>query len=647
MPPIVILDSDDEDEDGSFSSPPDIQAPFSFGPAGIEAQTEAANDSSGGVSRATTSTNPSFFQNVYNEQNDAARGYVPEPTTRSHDQDQQSVSSSEMTAPAPFKRTVTGLIEPSSIPSSRDQTTKRGGQANGNDPDEWTQASTPGRRKAPMAVMNDMWDVPSSPDECHVRPKIKLKVKSSKAQSDSTSDSRRTQESDKLGKTPRSDCSPSGKKRRKVSHPEPSFQGSNEVDLVAIPFSHGIEGEYHESQPAPTPSMLPPTLPVNQDDSFFITTNLLTNAQKLEYESMQLPSSDSQNHQLPPVRQFEINLASSGDATNINTPRSHAHYLMSTAPPPPSSVMDPNRAATGQATGNRWDSSPDVISAIDSPPKQKATRQLEQIRNGDSPRPINDETTDEQQPEQSEFPAMQEEAFDNYEPDKAAKTKKSRGRPRKKAIEEHTTMTEAPSPRPEVVTPVTKSKKKRGRPRKSDQTDTIEESPKIDPSASTNDASLSEDAVRPEKRLKIDIDEFESKDELAHESEMEPSLKSKSREISILKESDPNILAKLVSSLDDDAASKASDAATEEKEEKPEKPAITSRSSTPSKGLSAIINKPVYRVGLSKKSRIAPLLKCLPQDDKESGFEARAQAAADKNANEAAKEGKGQGEQKK
>lgn len=618
MPPIVILDSDDEDEDGSFSPPPNIQAPLSFGPAEIEAQTEAANDSSGGVSRATTSTNPSFFQNIYNEQNDAARGYVPEATARSHDQDQHSVSSSEMTTPAPFKRTVTGLIEPSSVPSERDQATKRG-QTNGNGPDEWTQASTPGRRKAPMAVMDDMWDVPSSPDERPVRPKIKLKVKSSKAQSDSTSDSRHAQELDKLGKPPssksgRSDGSPSGKKRRKVSLSEPPFQGSNDVDLVAIPFSHENERECHESQPAPTPSMLPPTLPVNQDDSFFITTNPLTEAQKLEYESVQLPSSDSQNHQLPPVRQFEINLASSGDATNINTPRSHAHYLMSTAPPPPSSVMDPNKAAMGQATGNRWDSSPDVISAIDSPPKRKAMRQLEQIRNGDSPKPANDKTMHEQEPEQPELPAMQEDALDNYEPEKVTKTKKSRGRPKKKTIEEPTAMPEAPSPRPEVVTPVTKPKKKRGRPRKSDQAGAREESPKVDPSASINDASLSEDAVRPEKKPKIDIDESESKDELADESEMEPSLKSKSRESSILKESDTNILAKSVSSLDDDAASKASDAVTEEKEEKPEKPAITSRSSTPSKGLSAIISKPVYRVGLSKKSRIAPLLKCLRKE---------------------------------
>ncbi|KAF4342009.1 hypothetical protein FBEOM_4059 [Fusarium beomiforme] len=622
MPPIIILDSDDE-EDGSFSPPPNVQAPFSFGPAEYEAQAqaeiEAENDSSRRVSRATTSTNPSFFQNIYNEQNDAARGYVPEPTAVSHDPDQHSVSSSEMTTPTLFKRTVTGLIEPSSSSSARDHPARKE-KSNGNYLDGWTQASTLGRRKAPMAAMDDMWDVPSSPDERPVRPKVKLKVKNSRAQSDSDPDSRHVQESDKLSKVPgsrsgRSDDTSSSKKRRKFGRPEPSFQGSNDVDLVAIPFSHDNEGGYHESQLEPTPSMLPPTLPVNAEDgSFFIPTNPLTEAQKLEYDSVQLPSSDSQNRQLPPMRQFNINLASSGDATNVNTPRSNGTYLMSTAPPPPpSSVMDPNRATIGQATGNRWDSSPDVISAIDSPPKQKATRQLDQTRQGDSLKPANDEIGAEQQAEPRELPFMHEAAFDDYAPQKAAKTKKSRGRPKKKAVEEPASVAEAPSPQPEVVEPVAKTKKKRGRPRKSDQADAKEESPKIDPSASTNDASLSEDAVRPEKKTKIENEESRSKDELADESEMESSLKDNSREISILKESDPNVLTKSVSSLDDDVAPKASDVTTE-KEEKPQRPAITSRGSTPSKGLSAIINKPVYRVGLSKKSRIAPLLKCLRKE---------------------------------
>ncbi|KAF5016245.1 hypothetical protein F66182_12137, partial [Fusarium sp. NRRL 66182] len=184
MPPVIILDSDDDEEDAGYSPSRNIHAPFSL----AQTEVEAANDSSGRVSRATTSTDPSFFQNVYNEQNDAARGCVPEGTLGSHD----SVSSFEMTAPAPFKRTVTGLIEPSSYVSVTDQEQR---MPKGNGPAEWTQASTPGRRKAPTAVMDDPWDVPSSPEGRPARPKIKIKLKRSGAQSDSTPDSRAAQDS--------------------------------------------------------------------------------------------------------------------------------------------------------------------------------------------------------------------------------------------------------------------------------------------------------------------------------------------------------------------------------------------------------------------------------------------------------------------
>ncbi|KAF4967516.1 hypothetical protein FSARC_4901 [Fusarium sarcochroum] len=618
MPPVIILDSDDDDEDSGYSPPRNVPAPFSL----AQAEVEAANDSSGRVSRATTSTDPSFFQNIYNEQNDAARGYVPEGTAMSHDQDLRSVSSSDMTAPAPFKRTVTGLVEPSSYSPAADKAaTREQKMPSGDGSDEWTQASTPGRRKAPTAVMDDPWDVPSSPEGRPVRPKIKIKVKRSGAQSHSTSNSRAAQDSQNGrpatapgSRTERPEDSPSGKrKRRKVDHPEPSFHGSNEVDLVTIPFSHDHEGE-QRSQPAPTPSMLPPTLPVNDDVSFYIATNPLTDAQKLEYESVQLPSSDGNNHQLPPVRQFEIqNLASSGSATNVNTPRSNATFLISTAPPP-SSVMDPPRATVGRSTGQRWDSSPDVIAVIESPPREKATRRREQPVRDDPPAPIDDEVMEVQQTEQMELPVVQETVDDNYEPEKVekpTKAKKTRGRPKKKAAEEVVPLTDSLPPQSEDVKPATKPKKKRGRPRKSDQSAAKEESPQVDQSVSANDVtSLSEEPTQPEKKPELKIEETGSKDELAGDS-----LKVNSRESSVLKESDPNVLTKSVSSADDDAMSKASDATTTaEKEGKPEKPAISSRGSTPSKGLSAIINKPVYRVGLSKRSRIAPLLKCLRKE---------------------------------
>ncbi|KAL6914448.1 hypothetical protein FSST1_012208 [Fusarium sambucinum] len=616
MPPIIILDSDDDEDDIGYSPPPNVQTSH----LPVPAEAEGTSDSFGRVSRATTSTDPSFFQNIYNEQIDAARGYVPDPTEGSHDQHQHS--SSDMTAPTPFKRTVTGLLETSSS-STRDQS-NTGGQRMpaGNGPDEWTQASTPGRRKAPTAVMDDMWDVPSSPDERPVKPKIKIKVKRSGAHSESTSDSQRDKESGRRAKTPDSKSerpgdSPSSKrKRRKVDHAEPSFQGSNEVDLISIPFSHDQDGEHHDQSP-PTPSMLPPTMPVNEDISFFIAPNPLTDTQRIEYESMQLPSSDSPP-QLPFVRQFNIqNIASSSEATNVNTPRSNATYLMSTAPPPPPASLDPPRATIGQATGHRWDSSPDVIAAIDSPPPKKTSRLQEQSTKDDAPEPIDNEFVElhQAEPEQTGLPIIQEIATDSYEPEKMAKpakAKKSRGRPKKKAAAKPDVILadSLPAP-PEVIESVTKPKKKRGRPRKSDAK---EESPKLDQSLSTNDASLSGDAMHLEKRAKIEIEETETKDELAEEDEAQVSSENKRSESPALEKPDPNLSTRSISSIDDDTVSKNSDTPRTAKQEKPEKPTISSRSSTPSKGLSSIINKPVYRVGLSKKSRIAPLLKCLRKE---------------------------------
>ncbi|RGP72694.1 hypothetical protein FLONG3_6702 [Fusarium longipes] len=618
MPPVIILDSDDDEEDDIGYSPPH-NVETSYLPVPSEGEAEGGSESFGRASHATTSTDPSFFQNIYNEQNDVARRHISDLTDRSHDQNQQSVSSSNITATAPFKRTMTGLVETSSS-STRDQSNV-GGQimAGGNGPDEWTQASTPGRRKAPTAVMDDMWDVPSSPDERPIKPKIKIKLKRSGVQSDST-----TQESDGLAKVHTSkpeqlDETPSSKrKRRKFDNPETSFQGSNEVDLITLPFGHNHEGENHESQPPPTPSMLPPTMPVDEDVSFFIAPNPLTDAQKLEYESIQLPSSDSQSHQLPPVRQFNIqNIASSGEATNVNTPRSNATYLMSTAPHPPASMDHPG-TTIGLATGQQWDSSPDVIAAIDSPPRATATRLQEQSGKNDAPVPIDNGFVELQQTEQTELPVVQETTLDSYEPEKMAKptkVKKSRGRPKKKSAEEALSLIDSLPALPEVNEPVTKPKKKRGRPRKSDQIDAEEDSPKFDQSLSTNDASLSEDAVQPEKRTKIEMEETETKDELAEEDEAQASFNNKGSESPVLKEYDPNPPMRSVSSIDGDTASKTADTPPKAKqEEKPEKPRMGSRGSTPSKGLSSIINKPVYRVGLSKKSRIAPLLKCLRKE---------------------------------
>ncbi|EEU42472.1 uncharacterized protein NECHADRAFT_93333 [Fusarium vanettenii 77-13-4] len=569
MPPIIILDSDD-DEDHSYSPPP--RGPIS--PAGAEA--------------ATTRT------------------YVPEGTTRSYNQDQ--LSSSEMTAPAPFKRTVTGLVEPSSLASVTDRTGAKGQKAQyGNTPDEFTQASTPGRKKAPTAVMDDPWDVPSSPEVGQRRPKTKIRIKRREPQQTLGSTSKTTWDllNTKSGRNPDPvhdglEISPSGRrKRRKVDYPETSLQGSNEVDLVTIPFSNDNEGR--ESQPAPTPSMLPPTLPVMDDVSFYIAPKPLTETQKMEYESVHMPSSDSLNQPLPPIYQFNIqNIGSSDEATNVNTPRSIGTCLMSTAPMPstapvPSSMMDPLRMATGQSVGLRWDSSPDVIAGGESPPREKQPRQRERQRRESPAEPVVDEVPEPTRVDQPKLPAVEE-----------TRAQSLRGRPKKKAAAEEAQPVDQPE-----ATPVTKPKKKRGRPRKAGQpaTETKEASPQVEQLSVGNAVPSAKVTKRSKAKLETQHQVEEVKIDDEQEEESKEAMDSRDDK-AVLQESKPNVINKTGPS-EDEPSKPPEDTATPRKEEKEEKPAVSSKTTTPSRGLSAILNKPVYRVGLSKRSRIAPLLKCL------------------------------------
>ncbi|KAM0428652.1 hypothetical protein ACHAPT_007016 [Fusarium lateritium] len=624
MPPIIILDSDD-DEDHGYSPPRGPRAPIS--PAGAEAGT---THSSGRVSRATTSTDPSFFRNIYDEQNDAARTYVPEGTNRSYDQDR--LSSSEMTAPAPFKRTITGLVEPSSLASVTDRKSTKGQKVPyGNTPDEWTQTSTPGRKKAPTAVMDDPWDVPSSPEAEQSRPATKIRIKRREPQKSLESTSRATRDlpDTNSGRNLEPvheglDISPSGRrKRRKIEQPEASLQGSNEVDLVTIPFSNDNEGG-RESQPEPTPSMLPPTLPVDDDVSFYIAPKPLTEAQKMEYESVHLPSSDSQNQPLPPIYQFNIqNIGSSDSGTNVNTPRSNGTCLISTAPMP-SSMVDPARMATGQSVGLRWDSSPDVIAAVESPPREKRARQRERPRRGSSAEPVVDEVPEPAKLGQPELPAVEETRADDHEPqhleplieplaepptetptEPPVKAKKPRGRPKKKAVAESTPSTDQPQ-----ETPVTKPKKKRGRPRKAKQAvaETKEPNPQVEQPSANDMVPSTKDTTRHKAKLETqhEVEEAKVDDE---QGERGKDITNSREDTVVLQESKPNTVNKVDPNEDELAHEPSRD--TTGKEEKAEKPAVASKATTPSRGLSALLNKPVYRVGLSKKSRIAPLLKCL------------------------------------
>ncbi|KAF4982493.1 hypothetical protein FZEAL_1886 [Fusarium zealandicum] len=565
MPPVIILDSDDDEEEHGYSPP---RSPHLL--AHVE---PPATHSSGRVSRATTSTDPSFFQNIYDEQNDAAHGYAPQDIAGSHDMER--LSSSEMTAPVPFKRTVTGLIEPSSLMSVADPTVAKSQNIpHSNGPDEWTQASTPGRRKAPTAIMDDPWDVPSSPEVGQDRLVSKIRIKRQQPQPHPMP----------ILNVPNPGYegdSQERRKRRKVDYSEPSQQGSNEVDLVAIPFSNDNEEVRRESQRGPTPSMLPPTLPVNEDVSFYIATKTLTEAQKMEYESVQLPSSGS--HPLPPVYQFDLqNLGSSGSATNINTQRSDGTCLMSTAPQP-QNVMDPARLTTRRATMQRWDSSPDVIAAAESPPRENDTRLPGRPR-GDTPaEPIADEVLEINEPDTTELPAVEEASAPDPEPEYVeppVKAKKPRGRPKKKGGTEVSQSTDLSLSHAGDGEQVTKPKKKRGRPRKSEKpTPQLEE--QLEAPLPNEAVLIADEDTQPEtkSRARAKVEEIRADDEHVEEVESPkraPALarqESSKDELAVLEEISPNSTTKPDPDLDDRASSEFSEeikTAGEGKEEKQE-----------------------------------------------------------------------------
>lgn len=317
-------------------------------------------------------------------------------------------------------------------------------------------------------------------------------------------------------------------------------------------------------------------------------------------------------------------IKSSGTATNINTPRSL----------PPSMPLD---VATQENTAPKgtdpvWiDSSPDMLTASMTPRLSRRARNAASRVNQMTP-VVEDGPPDELEeapiaPPEPESPGY----TSNDEPvaKKPAKAKKQRGRPRKKAVPEpapepalevangpgiiNEAANVAPEAPPEDIAPAEapgeapaqpaaskkpgrKPNKKRGRPKKSDKaaptadTKPLEEAPPI------------QDADPEEKQDVQDHKEPEPKPKQAK------TPKSKGRD----HDSD---------AFDPEGDTPAKKGKEEEEEET--KPAIkTTPAVEPKKTLKASGigpastpgNKPIYRVGLSKRSRIAPLLKIVRKD---------------------------------
>ncbi|POR31738.1 Uncharacterized protein TPAR_08035 [Tolypocladium paradoxum] len=449
MPPVVIADSDDDDDDEErgYSAPPSPN----HGTPVIDAPTR----SSDGVSHATVSTDPAFFQSIFNEQKDAANQRTQDAQGEGMMQDKSASSVTSITDPVNQKDRKVGDMK--SMGDLNHVTTPR------ND-------TTTSKQ---IAGSEEVWDVPSSPER---RPTSKA----SKKKSDRTSKTTTVKVTrgvrkplEKLGYQSSDEdedgeaMSTRGKKRRRLGPSGSSRQDPKDISLITVPPNDDINspGAFQGNNTAL--GSLVPTLPVNADSSFLVGPKPLSASQKLEYQSINPVSSS------PPVGQLGLraaNLGSSGTATNINTPRSNlpsSHDVGMRIKTPEAEALRNMRRT--RSPRRRRDSSPDEIAAThaknDNIQAGFPQRPIRSYTNGTVPDGILLNGAGDEH--QAEFiPDGQQDGNDDSDfavPEKPIRPKRQRGRPRKSAKVPDDRVTSSETGNRSTAKP----KKKRGRPKKS------------------------------------------------------------------------------------------------------------------------------------------------------------------------------------
>ncbi|KAK0389931.1 hypothetical protein NLU13_3504 [Sarocladium strictum] len=393
----------------------------------------------------------------------------------------------------------------------------------------------------------EMWDVPSSPDPRPVS---------------------------------------SRRKRRKLSN-----------DGLSSPAQDGSQA------PGALSTMLPPTLQIDNEAAFVITPSTMTKSQREEYQSIDYGSSVDRE----PISAIQthgqrlIDLTSSSSGTNMNTPRTvgnltqlpNTQDMPATAPydsvpeqPPSETVQAPNSRP-------RRYSSPDVI-AVNEP--------LESHQQYHEP------TGDEEGAMVSAFSAKVEEESDEYqepiivEEDDSAfeeepvKPKKKRGRPKKIKSKDSITQVKAESPQEPAkqAGPEPSGKKKRGRPRKSQPSpgNPSEQTTVEEPQVFEKDDETEEKITQ--KDNKRSACGSEASEDRTNHQQVQTEVAQGDESFG---ETHQDQTAQFGKSIE---PSKAVD-------EKPTKIA----GGKPSQIGVKEDGKPIYRVGLSKRTRIAPLLKVI------------------------------------
>ncbi|KAK7208790.1 hypothetical protein V2G26_015968 [Clonostachys chloroleuca] len=556
MDPIVIADSDGDDDE--VHSPP-----FNHIESPIEGHVELAG--------ASDSTDPSFFKNVFNEHFQAA--IDPLQAAELNRYGEEDELSHDF-----FDR--------------------------GNQPDP--------RVAEPMAEEPDPWEIPSSPEK---PPKMigfqSKKNRVSSGTSNASPTRNGTDVVDDEGGSRR------GKKRRLNHHNAPEEIPSQD------PLAQSMPHDEPESQrPAPDQSsMFPPTLPL--PSRLVVAPNPLTNNQKMEYHRVDPQSSDLLSQDQGPAlpRQIGAFERSSGSATNINTPRSQfvpsRSQNLDFSEPGPQRVLTFN---TPDHVDNQERELPPLVGTA--PPPEAASPPAILHPAPIMEKPVASYGQDELAAEPvTTFTRNEEENESEFEDSFAQpKKKKKRGRPKKEPAQKAT----AEANGSEIIesnkeaTPISGAKKKRGRPKKSDQQGT---GPKA---ADTNEVQDVKPVKTKAKKKASESPDISKQDPEEGQSATE-ECKNEDIKADCAVEIEP-------AGMDvPDTADKKGAAHSEELElekaetksnndEKPLEQQSRGKQVTasPAKSLFSpgIPTKASYRVGLSKRSRVAPLLKIVRKDIK-------------------------------
>lgn len=596
----VIADSDD-DGDLGYSTPSQSPAePSAHATCFLDHTTHFA------------STDPTFFQSVFDEQSEAARQHVVEPGQVPQYQGDGPQTSSA--APAG----VDGYGHSSLM--STDPLHGRGDSGvNGQRPRATTRNTIP-----PVAheMADDPWEIPSSPEETHNAAASRRKSRDKKSNG-KKSKSKQTRPHSSLDQTQESpsindEYSRRSSKKTKVNARQSSTHEAEDLDLVMLPSTQEVDKGF----PAPTPSTMPPPTLLIDKSSFMVAPKPPTSSKRREHQNFTLDSDvePSQDQGFARPAPGGTIARSSGSATNINTPRSDLPSSHNPDIDLGQHHQETNGGLETNDAGGQWNSSPDEIAAV-GPTNSTLPGVKRKLRNSRMTAPVPAEAAGE--PGTNNTPADAR-INDNDEDDgsnfvekpvkKPVKQKKQRGRPRKSAGAEETSR--ATSPAPSHATggrSATKPKKKRGRPRKADQQAVEAEPPgsvKLDDG--TGGAAKSKEAIKTEgggvdeeKHATYDQD----KPADADETRFATALGADEHPV-------PDTLAKAgnqdqaalpprpTSEMEVSKDISKKELAQEGREGKNAAGKLTG--SAP--GLSTA-SRPLYRVGLSKRSRIAPLLK--------------------------------------